>query len=109
MPLWTAQAMARLTVASLTEDRYGSVQGNFVEILGTLIACLRAVEANAQRSELAHLPLGQGQVVLPETMVIVEGLRRCIYEIILAFHPYLEAFQFGEWANDVAAFANFKE
>lgn len=88
---WIVQGISMIAVHSLREDRFGVVQINLPEILGTLLQL---------RDTINHLPVGfisniaspyqRGFHSKPNGAVVLKNtVKRCLYNISITFKEYL--------------------
>ncbi|KAI8052794.1 nucleoporin protein Ndc1-Nup [Syncephalis plumigaleata] len=97
--IWASQALSHLVAASYEEDRYGSVQHDVPRVLECYLACISALQAYQATSPLKQLDvvrgnLTHGQVVHRQSLVMLDVLQNCVYEITTTFYESLRAFEF---------------
>jgi nucleoporin NDC1 len=97
--LFPLLALSALAAASYNEDRYGGVQRDVPKILESYIGCIIALERSMDGSTLRDLEAVRGeleptQVVHRQTLVMLDVLHNCVYELTNTFYETLRVFTF---------------
>ncbi|KAJ2160136.1 Nuclear pore complex subunit [Coemansia sp. RSA 552] len=111
--VWAIRALVRLAQSSLTEDKYGVVQGDLPAVLECLFAYLGELERCAAQSDGAAVAKGAGgfnvQLTSRQALALIQVLRNALYGFTTTFYEYLEALRLpAAQARQLQPFADFR-
>ncbi|KAJ1865241.1 hypothetical protein LPJ78_002815 [Coemansia sp. RSA 989] len=109
LQVWAIRSLMRLVESSLSEDKYGVVQGDIAKVLETLFVYLAELErCSKQTDSMSSKNDYNVQTANRQTVAMIQVLRNALYEFTTTFYDYLEALKLPPaQAQQLQKFADF--